>query len=260
MSNYSDLPNDYPRRTALVRFVTALSVLVLTMLAPTRSLVAQPPPSPPVSQEPTIGTTARGESRVTPDRATVNIGVETRAATAAAAARANAERLTRVLDAIKRAGVPESQIRTVGFNVFPEFAHERDKPPRVTGYRTANTVVVEVRDIARVGVILDTALAAGANAINAINFSSSRVEEARRVALAAAVDKARLDAEALAKAAGGSLGQLVQLTTTDGDRPRPMADFAVSSEAVRAAPTPIEPGEYTVSVSVMARWRFVAGR
>ena len=243
-----------------MRFATATAVSVLALAATPRLLAPQMSPAQPVPHEPTIFTTAQGESRVTPDRATVHIGVETRAATAAAAARANAERLTRVLDAIKRAGVPESQIRTVGFNVFPEFAHDHDQPPRVTGYRTANTVVVEVRDITRVGAILDTALAAGANAINSIDFSSSRVDEARRDALARAVDKARLDAEALARAAGGSLGELVQLSTTESHPPRPLADFAVSSEAARAAPTPIEPGEYTVRVSVTGRWRFVAGR
>ena len=260
MSNHSILSQQSLVRHALMRVAVSIPVCLLAAVATMRPLVAQPSTTQPVSQEPTISTSARGESRVTPDRATVHIGVETRAATAAAAARANAERLTRVLDAIKRARVPETQIRTVGFNVFPEFAHQRDQPPRITGYRTANTVVVELRDITRVAALLDTVLTAGANAINAINFSSSRVEEARRDALARAVEKARLDAEALAQAAGGSLGQLVHLTTTDGDRPRPMADFAVSSEAARAAPTPIEPGEYTVIVSVTGRWRFVAGR
>lgn len=242
--------------------VRSASLVVLAMLPFGATRAESQAPTAPLPQTPTIASTARGETQVTPDRATVHIGVETRGATAAVAAQANADRLTKVLTAIKAGGIPAAQIRTVGFNVFPEYAHERDREPRVTGYRTVNTVVIEVHEIAQVGKILDTALGAGANRINSVQFSSSRVEEARRDALARAVEKARLDAETMAKAAGGSLGALVELTSTEYNVPfpRPMADFAVSAEAARAAPTPIEPGEYTVSASVSARWQFVSGR
>jgi hypothetical protein len=237
-----------------------VSFVLALLTAAAARVGAQGPPAMTSPSTPTIAATARGETQVTPDRATVHIGVETRGPTAAAAARANADRQTQVLTAIKAAGIPDSQIRTVGFNVFPEYAHEPNREPRVTGYRVTNTVVVDVRDIAQVGRILDSALKASANRINAIEFYSSRVDEARRDALARAVEKARLAAEAMARAAGGSLGPLAELTSVEHDSgPRPMADFAVRAQA-GAASTPIEPGEYTVSASVTARWQFVPGR
>ena len=246
-------------RALLARSVPIL-VLALSACGSAR-VEAQQPMSMPMAPPPMIAASARGETQVTPDRATVHIGVETRGETAAAAARSNATRLTRVLDAIKAAGIPAAQIRTVGFNVFPEYAHEPNREPRVTGYRTTNTVIVEVRDIAQVGRILDTALGATANRINSVEFFSSRVEEARREALGRAVEKARLDAEAMAKAAGGSLGALVELSSVDYNVPFPRSmDFAARGEAMQVAPTPIEPGEYTVSASVTARWRFESAR
>lgn len=236
-----------------------LATLALFVLGATRA-EAQVQPTPTTPPTPSIAATARGEAQVTPDRATIHIGVETRAPTAAAAAQSNADRLTQVLAAIKSAGIPAAQIRTVGFNIFPEYVHERDREPRITGYRTSNIVVVEIREIAQVGKIIDSALGAGANRINSIAFSSSRVDEARRDALTRAVEKARLEAEAMAKAAGGSLGPLIELSSVEYSIPRPMTDFAVQAEMRAAAATPIEPGEYTVSASVSARWQFVSGR
>ena len=97
-----------------------------------------------------------------------------------------------MLNAIKGAGIAAAQVRTAGFNVYPEYAQDRDKQSRVTGYRATNTVMVEVREITQVGKVLDTALAAGANTLNSAGFFSSRLEEARRSALSRAVEVARL--------------------------------------------------------------------
>ena len=192
---------------------TLFPIQALLLLAGTNVKAQNAPAAPPVSA--IISTTARGETQVTPDRATVQVGLDTRGLTAAVAAQTNATRLTQVLNAVKGAGIAPAQIRTAGFNVYPEYAQERDKPPRVTGYRATNTVMIEVREIAQVGKILDTALAAGANTINSVGFFSSRVDEARRTALARAVEVARLDAAAMAQAAGGSLGSLIELTSVE---------------------------------------------
>jgi uncharacterized protein YggE len=244
-------------RSSFAHLAPALAVLALAAVP----AMAQQPTQTPNPTTPMIATTARGETQVTPDRATVAIGVETRGQTAAAAASANATRQTQVIDAIKGAGIPAAQIRTVGFNVMAEYAHEQNRAPRVTGYRAINTVLVEVRQIDQVGKVLDTALAAGANNINSISFFSSKVDEARRDALARAVEMARADAEAMARAAGGSLGAIVELSSVEYNVPfpRPMAEYAMArAQMADAAPTPIEPGEYTVSATVTAKWQFVA--
>jgi uncharacterized protein YggE len=214
--------------------------------------------------EPQISTTARGEVQVTPDRATVTIAVETRGQTAAAAAAANAERQQAVLSALKGAGIAAAQIKTVGFNVFPEYSYDNQgrTPPKITGYRASNSVMVEVRQIDQVGKILDTALGAGANNISGVQFYASTADAARREALAKAVEKARADADVLARAAGGTVGRLIEVGTAEYQMPIPRPyDMAMArGVAAQAAPTPIEPGEYTISATVGVRWQFIPNR
>ncbi|HEU4642318.1 MAG TPA: SIMPL domain-containing protein [Gemmatimonadaceae bacterium] len=240
-----------------------LSLVAVLALAP--AVAAQQQPAPHMEmmgRAPEVITSAQGEARVTPDRATIYIGVQTRASTAAQAASENARKQRAVIDTLRALGIGESQISTVNYNVYPEqiFQPEKgDKTPRIVGYNVTNTVRVEVRKLDGLGALLDAALAKGANAINSLDFYSSNEDEARRSALAAAVARARGDAEALAKGAGGTLGELLEVSSAPMSTPPiPFATAKMSMRA-EAAPTPINPGEQTVTVSVMARWRFVAG-
>lgn len=213
---------------------------------------------------PQIMTSAHGEVKVTPDRATIFIGVQTRAATAAAASAQNASKQRAVLDTIRARGVPPELISTVEYNVYPEQVFDRDakgeERNRIVGYNVTNTVRVEVRKLDDLGSIIDAALAKGANGINSLQFFSSRADSARRAALADAVVKARADAEALAGAAGGRLGELIELVASpmySPPRPYLMSDLR---QAKAAEATPISPGEQSIDASVTARWRFVGAR
>jgi len=242
-------------RLCLVPFgVIALSGAAV----PARAQDAARPMAPPVPQ---IVTSAQGEAHATPDRATIAIGVQTRAATAADASAQNSRKQRAVIDAIKAKGIPASQIVTSSFNVIPETRYDREgqAAPRTTSYLVSNVVTVDVRRIEQVGPVIDAALAAGANQINSLAFAISAADSVRRVALSDAVTKARLDADAIARAAGGTLGQLLDVTATDmysPPSPRPM--FAVAKVADATA-VPVEAGEETVRASVMARWQFVPG-
>lgn len=212
-----------------------------------------------LSTTPSIVTSGTGEAKVTPDRAAVMVNVQTRAATAAAAASENARRTTAVLDAIGRLGLPKSQLTTEGYSVSPEMVYGSGQTPRVTGYVVTNTVRAETHRPEQAGAIIDAALGAGANMINGLSFYASSIDEPRREAITAAVASARADAEAMARAAGGSLGDLIELSTQGPTiPPRPMYDMAVMARKAESAPTPVNPGEQTVSVFVSARWRFVA--
>ena len=238
-----------------LRGVVPALVLVMTTLR----LQAQEPGSAPPPR-PQIVTSAQGEVRVTPDRATIMIGVQTRGATAAEAGSENARRQQAGIDAMKRLGVPSNMISTVGYNVYPETRFDKETgQQRVTGYVVNNVVRAEVQRLELVGPVVDAALGKGANQINSLQFSSSKADEARRAALAEAVVKARSDAEAMARAAGGRLGDLLEITETSGF-PTPMFEPAMrAGVAGAAAPTPVEPGEVTLRASVNARWAFVTG-
>lgn len=214
----------------------------------------------PDSMRAEIVTSATGEAQFVPDRAAVYIGVETRAATAAAAARDNAQRQRAIIDAVVATGVSREQISTENYSVAPNTRYDQaTQRSSVVGYIVSNVVRVEVRRIDQVAIVLDAALAKGANQINSLDFFASNSDSARHAAIAQGVARARADAETLARAAGGSLGALVELSTGDAG-PRPMYRLDVRNAMAAAAPTPIEPGQQRVQVTVNARWRFVQGR
>jgi uncharacterized protein YggE len=210
----------------------------------------------------TIVTSGQGEAKVTPDRASVMVNVQTRAATAAAAASENAQRTRAVLDALAKLGLPKEQLSTQGYSVYPETKYDANGgSPRVTGYVVTNTVRAETHRPEQAGAIVDASLGAGANLINSLSFYASSIDEPRREAIAAAVANARADADAMARAAGGSLGALVELSTQGPTvPPRPMYELSARAKTAQAEPTPVNPGEQTISVYVNARWQFVAGR
>jgi uncharacterized protein len=233
--------------------VRAVPVLASTLVTVPVSAQAGPPPQGP----PNISASAVGEAQIVPDRAMLNVAVESQGQTAAAAAAANATKQTRVIDAVKAAGIAAAQIRTSGYNVFPEYAQQSGQGPRVTGYRANNTVQIEVRNIDAVGKVIDAALGAGATNLGALSLFASNPDPARREALQKAVAKARADAEAAATAAGGTLGALVELVVDPFNEPRPLMQQSMGRVAAMAASTPIEPGEMSVQAVVRVRWEFV---
>src|SRR5918911_985524 len=142
---------------------------------------------------------------------------------ACAAAADNARKQRAVIDTLRKLGIAQEQISTVNFNVYPETQYDRpNQTPRVTGYVVSNSVRAEVRRLDQIGALIDAALASGANAISSLSFYASNTDEARRPALSQAVAKARQDAETLARAAGGALGELLELTTVEYHPPRPL--------------------------------------
>ena len=223
---------------------------------------AQVQPAPATPIVPQIVTSATGEARLAPDRANVLIGVQTRAQTAAAAARDNASRQQAIITAIVALGIPREQISTENYTVYPETRYDREgQNPTVAAYVVSNVVRVEVRNTQQVGPVIDAALSKGANQINSLEFYSSNTDAGRHRALAEAIARARSDAEAMAQAAGGRLGSLVELTTMDmGPRPVYRAEAMMAKSGAAGAPTPIEAGELTLRLGVMARWQFVPSR
>ena len=233
---------------------------ILSTLAIAVPSASQAQESRPDSSRPVIVTSATGESTLVPDRAAVYIGVQTRAATAAAAARDNAQRQTAVINAVVGAGIAREQISTENYSVTPDSRFDpQTQKTTVTGYIVSNVVRVEVRRIDQVASVLDAALGKGANQINSLDFFASNADSARHGALVQAIGRARADAEVMARAAGGSLGPLLELSTSE-EGPRPVYRMQVSALAEARVPTPIEPGQQRVMVNVSARWRFIPGR
>lgn len=236
--------------TSLIPSTLAVAMLCGTVGARAQSVTA------PIPQIVTVGV---GDARVTPDRATILVGLRSRAGTAAQAGADNARRQRAVLDTLRALGLQSDQLSTMNYSVSPEmqYAPNGDSPPRVTGYVVTNVVRVEVRTLDDIGRVIDAALAKGANEMSGLQFFSSKADSVRRVALSLAVANARADANALATAAGGSLGSLIELASTESVG-RPVRELMTAMAAAKS--TPIEAGEQSFQVSVTARWAFVGGR
>ena len=205
-----------------------------------------------------ISATGEGRREMAPDKATIVLGVETRARTPAAAASANADRMTAIRAALVRAGVAERDIATARYSLG---LHYTGREGQDTMYVAANLVTVTTRQLDQVGRIIDTGLGAGANNINQLNYDLSDRTQANSQALADAVTNARQQAETMAAAAGGRLGDLMELTTQPGEyRPYFAGDMAMARMQSNAAPTPVSPGQVTVTANVTGRWRFIPGR
>ncbi|MGI9141069.1 MAG: SIMPL domain-containing protein [Gemmatimonadaceae bacterium] len=242
-----------------VRCIASLGLLLVGLATVIAPLQAQDAASR-APERPSISVSAQGSTRITPDRATIQIGVQTRGATASAASAENARVAQRVIAAIKAVGIGAEQISTVNYSVNPEYRHIENRSPEITSYAVHNTVVVDVRQIEQVARVIDASLGSGANMINSLDFYASNTEEARRAALAAAVDKARRDAQIIAQAAGGTLGGLAQATVGAYMIPMRRENLQMMRADVAAgAATPVEPGSELLSVQVTTRWYFVSG-
>ena len=240
------------------RVLLRVAMLLASAVFPIRSVEAQASAAVQF-QGPVLTTSGQGEAKVTPDRASVLVQVQTRATTAATTANDNAQRTRAVLDALGKLGLSKEQLSTEGYTVYPEMRYDKEGgSPRVVAYVVTNSVRAETRRPEQTGAIVDAALNAGANLISGLSFYASSIDEARRQAIGAAVASARADAEAMARAAGGSLGELVEMSTGGPTiPPRPMYDMAVRGKMLQAEATPVNPGQQTVTVFVTARWHFV---
>jgi uncharacterized protein YggE len=235
-----------------IRFGLLLTVLLAPLTAHTQDSRAA------IDAIPQIAVTGRGEVKVSPDRATIQVSVQTRAVTAAAAAAENATRQQAVLGALRALGLAKDQLSTVNYNVYPEQRYEQGKEPVIVAYNVTNTILVDVRKLDQVGPVIDAALSHGANMITSLQFYASNTEAARRSAIATAIEIARADAEAAARAAHGSLGTLLEINIGAYLPPPPRPLMMVRAAATAQADTPINPGEETLSVEVSTRWRFIA--
>ncbi len=193
-----------------------------------------------------ITVTGSAEVKAKPDVAYVTFGVQTEAATAAAAAQENARLTNAVIDAIVRSGIARAEIETAQYSVSPIIDYQKS-PPTTTGYRVSNQIRVRVKDLTKVGPLIDTAIAAGANNVQGVTFDILDPSAIRREALVQAMQQAQADARLIADTLNVKLGKVISVTESGPVIPRPVELGVMRAEA---APTPIIPGQVTVSASV----------
>jgi hypothetical protein len=203
-----------------------------------------------------ITVTGEGEVTAAPDMADVGIGVVTDEATAAAALQANSQALAAVIDGLKKDGIESRDLQTSGLSLDPRYEPMRNgQAPKLAGYRASNTVSVRVRDLSKLGTLLDKSVGTGANELRGLSFGLSNhaalQDDARRRALQDAMRKAQLYAET----GGVKLGALRAVTEEAFGFPVPkFAQPRMAMAADAAPPVPIEGGELSVKARVQVTY------
>jgi uncharacterized protein YggE len=201
----------------------------------------------------TITVTGEGTVTAAPDLATVSLGVTTQGGTASEAMAANSAALSAVLERVKAAGVEDRDIQTSALNLNPNWAGtDGSSVPTIQGYVAMNQLQVRVRDLAKLGPVLDAAIADGANTLNGVSFGLQDPDPAMDQARKDAVAEARARAELLTAAAGVALGRIVSISESGGYAP-PMPMYRMEA-AMAEAPVPVEGGEVGVTANVTVVW------
>lgn len=229
-----------------------LSLLIFLVAAIVNHAEAQAV-SQPAPESPVVTVIGTAEVTVPPDAATLSIVIQTVDPTPAEAASKTSEITGAVRSALEQIGIAGSAVRQTGYWVAPNWVYP-DSGKTLDGYSARLRIEVETKELSRIGEIVEAAVGAGATAIGQIDYTSAVLPHARREALAQAIEQARLDAAAMAEAAGGELGALQYLTTEAG-RPGPVIRGYARAQVEMATPQ-----DLTVEATVRGQWTLIFRR
>jgi uncharacterized protein YggE len=236
-----------------IGYISAGVVLGAIVAMTLPSLAQDTGPSTPGSADRTVTVSGTATIKAMPDEAVVSLGVQTQANTAQSALSDNAVKMTALIAALMDKGVAKDDIATSYVSIYPTYGNNGMD---VTGYQAMNQVDVTLRDISKVGAVIDDAVTAGANLSNGITFKLSDENQGVNQALETALANARSKAETLAGAGGAQLGQVVSIQEGSGGYTPPIyysRDMAAGAVDA-AASTPIQPPTLETQVSVTVTW------
>ena len=203
--------------------------------------------------QPAISVSAMGDATLVPDMATVSLSVVSEADETATALADNSAAMQKVIDALKASGIAEADIQTSDFSLSPKYRQVKDDDgamsSEISGYQVRNGLNVKVRDLAKLGSVLDEAVKLGVNNGGGITFSNSDPSAAEDEARREAVSNALAKAETLSEAAGVSLGDILSISE-QSSMPQPVMFRADMMMAKAEGAVPVAAGENTYSVTV----------
>jgi hypothetical protein len=229
---------------------TVLSIVLIfaVMLSACASAGGTPAPVRSVS------VTGQAIAYATPDIAHITIGVRSENVDAREAVAANNAQANQLMDALKKLGIDEKDLRTSSFNIYPQDEYDQEGKRTGTRFVVENTIYVTLRDLSKVGDILSGAVEAGANTIYGISFDvedkSTLIESARNEA----IRDARSQAESIATAAGVQLGEIQSINFYNSVPSPVLYDSKVAmAEGLGGGSVPISSGqlEFTVDVNIV---------
>ncbi|HBE76456.1 MAG TPA: hypothetical protein DDW65_01545 [Firmicutes bacterium] len=198
-----------------------------------------------------------GVVTVAPDIAYVSLGVSLIAPTAQDAQTKNALVMSQIMADLINDGLNKKDLQTSNFSLYPEYKYNKDSEPgQIIGYRVTNQVTVTVREISKVGAVIDLAIKAGATNINSVIFSVSATEEWRNKVIEAAVTEARAKADIMAKAAKVTIKRVLAINESSINVQPVQMDAMFKSASLRnvAVSTPIEAGDVKITVDIQMKF------
>lgn len=240
------------RRQYLAPIALVFLVATAGCLGGTQSLAA--PGSDDSTDRRTITVSASGEAATTPDIAIVHMTVEATADDADTARGQVADEANAVRQALLDAGIAEDDITTTRYAIRPEYDHSRDERT-VTGYNAVHSYKVVVRNPDDAGSVIDTAVGAGADRVDNVQFglSDAARQQLREEAIENAMTNARSDASAAASAGDVSLGQVHQAQVSSTPRYYGGVEYAMAADS--GGKTQIESGPVSVDVQVTVSYQ-----
>ncbi len=231
------------------KLVMMMSVLVV-FLAACQITVQQP------GQQQTISVNGMSQLKVAPDEAIVMLRVETNGTTAKEAQNANSESMAAIQRELKRAGVTQSDMETINYNLYPHsYWDQKEQRMIEAGYKASHTLQFKTRDLKRVGEFIEVGVNAGATNIDGVNFGLSKQtsKDAKDEAVRQAVQEARQKAEALADGLDARLGKVMSVTMSQYDVVPVYGGMYAEAQMMRDALPPIlEKGvDVTANVQVV---------
>ncbi|MEX2546491.1 MAG: SIMPL domain-containing protein [Chloroflexota bacterium] len=210
---------------------------------------------PSSAEQGSIVVSGTGRVAVQPDVADLRLGVSVSRLTVDEARHHAASKMASILEALTEGGVPKKDIRTFLLSVQPRYDYRDGQPPVLSGYELANVVEVTVRDLARLGDVVDGSLKAGATSMDSLTFRLADPAPAEREARILAMAEARSRADVLAEAAGILISG-VSSVVEEGAMPPPHP-FGKAERMMMAAdvPTPVESGSLEIAVRVTVSYR-----
>ena len=209
-----------------------------------------------------INVSATGEASIAPDLAFLSLTVMRESQTAREALTANNAAMTEVLAAMKAFGIEDRDLQTSNFSINPIYVYpdssQSQSTPKITGYQVSNGLSVRLRDLAKLGELLDQAVTLGVNSIGNVTFGNDKPDEAIKTARIEAMKEAVDKAKVLVEAAGAKLGKIISINESS-NQPQPMAMMARMEAADSAAPksVPVAAGESSYAVNVNVSFEII---
>lgn len=233
-------------------------VLAAALLLPQAGFAQGDAAAPNIAPVPKIVVTGEGDAAMRPDMALLSLGVMREAATAREALSANNDAMAAVIAAMKAAGIAARDLQTAGLRIDPRYTYtnkpDGSQEAELVAYQVTNMLSVRVRELDKVGEVIDRAVSLGVNQGGSIAFTNDDPDAALAEARKRAVADARGKAETLAEASGVALGRVIEISEQSFQAPpQPFMAKALAREAADAS-VPIEAGENAYTVTVTMTW------